>query len=71
MKLYLAMEEPEGLCPKVLGVFSTLELAKRRAETGKSGIPWQEVQGIGARWWNVGWGGGAEVIYEIDLDEAL
>ena len=52
-------------------LFSTLELAKRRAELGKTGIPWQEVQGIGARWWNVGWGGGAEVIYELDLDEAL
>jgi len=71
MMLYLAMKEPQGAAPVILGVFSTLERAKRRAEEGQAGIPWQEVQGIGERWWTVGWGGGTEIIYEIMLDQAI
>ena len=71
MKLYLAMREPPDGRVRILGVFSTLEGAKKGAEGGKTILPWQEVQGIGERWWNVGFGAGDEVIYEVELDEAI
>lgn len=69
MSLYLAVDESEGSV-RVLGVFSSLELAKLCIEGDGPKLPWMPVQGIGRRWWEIG-AGAEQAIFEIELDKPL